>query len=133
MSVAFAVALGALVLLAEPDAQPSDFTAPCQADLDEARKALVQATSARMIRQPSIGMPVHFFRGARNGCARLRFVIDAAGHLQDPIVEHSHPDARFGRMAVRMLSSAVFAPGSEARDEVLMVVGFRVDEPPAEH
>jgi hypothetical protein len=129
MSVAFAAALKALVLFAAPDVQPSDYIAPCQADLDEDGKALARATAARMIRRPTVGMSTHLFRGVRAGCARLRFVIDAAGHLQAPIVERSHPDARFGHAAVRMLSSAVFAPGG---GEVLMVVGFRIDELPAE-
>lgn len=133
MSVAFAAALGALALFAEPDIRPSDFIAPCEADLDDGRKALVQATSARMIRRPSGAVPMHLFRGVRAGCARLRFIIDAAGHLQAPVIERSHPDARFGQVAVRMLSSAVFAPGSRPSDEVLMVVAFRFDELPAEN
>ncbi len=131
MPLSFAALLGAVALLAESSVPATDPSAPCYTGLDETRRALAKATGERMVRNPRGSVPMHLFRGTPTGCARLRFVVDAEGRLQEPVVELAHPDTRFGAAALRLLSSAVFTPGRRPREEALMVVSFTLEAPPA--
>lgn len=128
------VALAGLTAVAMyAGADPGD---PCRSGVGDADLALIKATSLRMVDRGGRGpAALHLFtRAAPSGCARVRFAIDAAGEVRDPVLEYFVPDRRFGREILQLVRDMRFTPATspDGRDDALTVVSMAADFDSAE-